>query len=69
MPSQATRRLRICCYGTIAMRVFAGVTTAIAGMNIEAVRTAPRSPWQNAYVERVIGSIRRECQDHVIVAN
>src|SRR4051812_33274426 len=38
-------------------------------MNIQAVRTAPRSPWQNAYVERVIGSIRRECLDHVIVAN
>ena len=29
--------------------------------------TAPRSPWQNAYVERVIGSIRRDCLDHVIV--
>ena len=27
----------------------------------------PRSPWQNAYVERLIGSIRRECLDHVIV--
>jgi len=38
-------------------------------MHIEAVRTAPRSPWQNAYVERVIGSIRRECLDHGIVAN
>ena len=38
-------------------------------MNIQAIRTAPRSPWQNAYVERVIGSIRRECLDHVIVAN
>ena len=33
------------------------------------MRTAPRSPWQNAYVERVIGSIRRECLDHVIVVN
>ena len=33
------------------------------------VRTAPRSPWQNPYVERVIGSIRRECLDHVIVFN
>jgi transposase InsO family protein len=33
------------------------------------VLTAPRSPWQNAYAERVIGSIRRECLDHVIVAN
>ena len=31
------------------------------------VVTAPRSPWQNAYVERIIGSIRRECLDHVIV--
>jgi hypothetical protein len=29
--------------------------------------SAPRSPWQNPYVERVIGSIRRECLDHVIV--
>ena len=38
-------------------------------MNIQAVRTAPRSPWQNAYVERVIGSIRRECLDHIIVVN
>ena len=31
--------------------------------------TSPGSPWQNAYVERVIGSIRRECTDHVIVIN
>ena len=38
-------------------------------MNIQEVRTAPRSPWQNAYVERVIGSIRRECLDCVIVIN
>ena len=29
--------------------------------------TAPRSPWQNAYAERLIGSIRRECVDHIIV--
>jgi len=29
--------------------------------------TSPRSPWQNAYVERLIGSIRRECLDHVVV--
>ena len=36
-------------------------------MAIEEVVTAPRSPWQNAYVERIIGSIRRECLDHVIV--
>jgi transposase InsO family protein len=44
------------------------VATTIAGMNTAAVRTAPRSPWQNAYVERIIGSIRRECLDHVIVS-
>jgi putative transposase len=31
------------------------------------VCTAPRSPWQNPYVERVMGSIRRECLDHVVV--
>jgi hypothetical protein len=31
------------------------------------VLSAPRSPWQQAYIERVIGSIRRECLDHVIV--
>ncbi|MHC4405849.1 MAG: integrase core domain-containing protein, partial [Planctomycetota bacterium] len=34
---------------------------------IEEVPTAPRSPWQNPYCERVIGSIRRECLNHVIV--
>jgi transposase InsO family protein len=28
---------------------------------------APRSPWQNGHVERLIGSIRRECLDHVVV--
>ena len=36
-------------------------------LGIREVITAPRSPWQNAYVERVIGSIRRDCVDHVIV--
>lgn len=36
-------------------------------MGIHEVRTAPQSPWQNGYVERLIGSIRRECLDHVIV--
>ena len=29
--------------------------------------TAPRSPWQNGHIERLIGSIRRECLDHVLV--
>src|SRR5687767_3526677 len=36
-------------------------------MGIKSVLSAPRCPWQRAYVERVIGSIRRECLDHVIV--
>jgi putative transposase len=36
-------------------------------MGIEEVVIAPRSPWQNPYVERLIGSIRRECLDHVVV--
>ena len=38
-------------------------------MGVEDVLAAPRSPWQNAYAERLIGSIRRECLDHVIVVN
>ncbi|MDQ3172913.1 MAG: integrase core domain-containing protein [Acidobacteriota bacterium] len=38
-------------------------------MGIREVLTAPRSPWQNPYVERLMGSIRRECLDHVIVVN
>jgi transposase InsO family protein len=38
-------------------------------MGIQEVLSAPRSPWQRAYVERVIGTIRRECLDHVIVFN
>jgi len=41
----------------------------VKSMGIEEVLTAPRSPWQNAFVERVIGSIRRDCLDHVIVLN
>ena len=36
-------------------------------MGIRDRPTAPRSPWQNAYVERLIGSIRRECLDHLII--
>jgi len=38
-------------------------------LGIEEVVIAYRSPWQSPYVERVIGSIRRECLDHVIVLN
>jgi transposase InsO family protein len=40
---------------------------SVYALQIEQVLTAPRSPWQNPYVERVIGSIRRECLDHIIV--
>ena len=39
----------------------------VRGMGIREVLTAPRSPWQNPYAERVVGSIRRECLDHLIV--
>jgi len=41
----------------------------VSNMGIKEVLISPRSPWQNPYVERVIGSIRRECLDHVIVWN
>ena len=44
-------------------------SSRVEAMNIAEVITAPRSPWQNAYVERVIGSIRRECLDHVVIFN
>ena len=50
--------------------VYGGVFRArVLAMGIEEVITAPRSPWQNPFAERVIGSIRRECLDHVIVLN
>ena len=41
----------------------------VQSLGIEQVITAYRSPWQNPYVERVIGSIRRDCVDHMIVVN
>ena len=47
-------------YGTI-------VTRRLRAMGIRDKPTAPVSPWQNGYAERLIGSIRRECLDHVIV--
>jgi transposase InsO family protein len=41
----------------------------VRSLGIEEVLAAPRSPWQNPYVERLIGSVRRDCLDHVIVLN
>jgi transposase InsO family protein len=41
----------------------------VASLGIDEIPTAPRSPWQNAYAERFIGSLRRECLDHVLVLN
>jgi transposase InsO family protein len=46
---------------------FDGLGATAKAMGIHEVLTAPRSPWQNAYVERFIGSVRRECLDHLIV--
>jgi transposase InsO family protein len=49
-------------------RIFgADFVEQVKAMGIKQVLAAPRSPWQRAYIERVIGSIRRECLDHVIV--
>jgi transposase InsO family protein len=45
------------------------VRRRIKSLGIEEVVSAPRSPWQNPYVERVIGYIRRDCLNHVIVLN
>jgi transposase InsO family protein len=49
-------------------RIYGGTfRQRVRHMGIKEVLIAPRSPWQNPYVERLIGSIRRECLDHVIV--
>jgi len=47
----------------------ANFTRQVEDASIQEVLSTPRSPWQRAYVERVIGTIRRECLDHVIVFN
>ncbi len=44
-------------------------TRRITGLGMREIRIAPRAPWQNPFAERLIGSIRRECLDHVIVLN
>src|SRR5512132_116766 len=45
------------------------VRLRIASMGTEEVLTAPRSPWQNPYAERLIGSIRRDCSNHFVILN
>jgi len=48
--------------------IFGGaVVEALQNMHIEQLVTAPRSPWQNGYCERVVGTLKRECLDHMIV--
>ncbi|MGE5497228.1 MAG: transposase [Syntrophothermus sp.] len=44
-------------------------SNGVSNLGIKQIVTAYRSPWQNGYVERVIGSIKRECLDHVIIMN
>ena len=44
-------------------------SSRVINMNMEELKIAPRSPWQSPYVERLIGSIRRECLDHMIIFN
>ena len=53
-------RDRDACYGNVFIR-------RIRSLGIRDHPTSPRSPWQNGYAERLIGSIRRECLDHVAV--
>ena len=48
---------------------FAQLAATARSLDISDVRTAPRSPWQNAFAERLIGSIRRQCLDHHIVVS
>ena len=50
-------------------RYSAEVRLRIQSLGIQEILTAPKSPWQNAYAERLIGSIRRECLNHYIVLN
>jgi transposase InsO family protein len=51
-------------------KAFGGAFKArVRAMGIRDRPTSFRSPWQNGHVERLIGSIRRECTDHLIVAN
>ena len=42
---------------------------SFSSLGAQELKIAPRSPWQNPYVERLIGTLRRECLDHVVVLN
>ncbi len=53
-------RDRDACYGSVFVR-------RVRSLGIRGHPTSARSPWQNGYVERLIGSIRRECLDHIVV--
>ena len=57
-PDKVSDRNRI--YGSV-------VTRRVRAMGIRDKPTAPASPWQNGFAERLFGSIRRECLDHIIV--
>jgi putative transposase len=55
-------RDRDCIYGEVVQR-------QLKELGTQQVLSAPRSPWQSPYIERLIGSIRRECLDHMIAIN
>src|SRR3954452_2186512 len=61
-PARYLIRDRDSIYGT-------EVRLRIKSLGMEEILTAPRSPWQNPYAERLIGSIRRECLNHYIILN
>src|SRR5262249_9722341 len=57
------------CFAIGTRRTRPDFRNRVKGMGIEEVVTAPRSPWQNPFVERIIGTIRRECLDYTIIFN
>ena len=68
-------RDREAVYGSQFRKRVRGLGMNVPGMNVPGMKvlgmkerpTAPRSPWRNPYAQRVIGSIRRACLDHVVV--